>query len=180
VLLVTEVIDQQTRLVKLSSVRKACSRKVILTMVVSLARRAVFAASRTRPTALATQSRAASSSHDDHHHQEDTTVYPTESAVHSWVSSFTPAHAEGYTGFLTPFWGKVLLASILTGIGIKYAPEPSEDVYLTRWIALYRTPPEFWRDVSARHTALESEVSDNNLLVADARTPPIHRFRYPQ
>ena len=81
---------------------------------------------------------------------------------------------------MNPFWGKVLFFTFLTGTAIKFAPEPSDDVYLTRWIAMYKAPQELWLDLNAKHTAQESQVSDNNRLIADAKPPPIHRFRYPQ
>jgi hypothetical protein len=81
---------------------------------------------------------------------------------------------------MNPFWGKVLLFTLLTGAAIKYAPEPSEDVYLTQWIAMYTAPRDLWLNLNAKHTAQEVQVSQNNLLIADAQPPAVHRFRYPQ
>ncbi|KAF9529312.1 hypothetical protein CPB83DRAFT_853060 [Crepidotus variabilis] len=128
----------------------------------SLARRAVLAASRTRPTVFAVQSRATSTSHDGHHdHHEDSTVYPPET-------------------FGTSFWRNVLFASFATAALVKFAPEAGDNVYLTRWIALYTDSRDHWIALNAKHTAQASEVSSNTLLTADAKTPPIHRFRYPQ
>lgn len=139
----------------------------------SLGRRALFAVARSRPVCMV-QSRKASSSHD---HHEDAIVYPPESESQH-LQFFR--HSSVGAAFMNSFWGKVLFFTLLTGAAIRYAPEPNEDVYLTRWIAMYKTSPEVWLELNAKHTAQEFQVSKNNLLVADAQPPPIHRFRYPQ
>ncbi|KJA27782.1 hypothetical protein HYPSUDRAFT_34928 [Hypholoma sublateritium FD-334 SS-4] len=131
----------------------------------SLARRAVLAASRTKPV-FATQTRAASSSshdhHDDHHHhQEDSTVYPAES-------------------FGNAFWRNVLLISLGTAAVIKLAPVAADDVYLTRWMAMYATPGSYWLGLNAKHTIQQETVARENMLLNDASLPAVTRFTYPQ
>lgn len=145
----------------------------------SLSKRAVLSVARNRPAFLMKQ-RAASSSHDHHDHHEDATVYPPESEHATAVAILQFLICCRSTGFVNPFWGKVLFFTLLTGAAIKYAPAPSEDVYLTRWIEMYRPSRELWYHLNAKHTAQSSQVSDNTLLIADAKPPPIHRFRYPQ
>lgn len=98
-----------------------------------------------------------------HHHQEDhdTTAYPQE-------------------GFGSPFWRNIVLFSLLGVAGYKYLPERAEDVYLTRWIAMYTSPSEHWLDVNTKHTAQQLEVSKEGVLMRDAKKLPVHRYRYPQ
>ncbi|PPQ99729.1 hypothetical protein CVT24_009712 [Panaeolus cyanescens] len=130
----------------------------------SLARRAVFSAARlTKPTCVVQRRAASSSSHDDHgHHEEhDSTVYPSE-------------------GFGNTFWRNVVLISLAGVAAAKFAPAPNDEVYLTRWIAMYTSPRDYWLELNAKHTAQQAQVSEDHLLVGDAHRPAIHRFRYPQ
>ncbi|GLB37221.1 hypothetical protein LshimejAT787_0402720 [Lyophyllum shimeji] len=125
----------------------------------SLARAVQLA--RQRPAAAIVSRRNASSSahsqHEDHHDSEQ---YPSE-------------------GFSGPFWRNTVLASVLAVAAYKYAPEPTDDAYLTRWIALYTPSRDQWLDMAAKHTALSVEESETTLLVTSAKKPPVHRFRYP-
>jgi hypothetical protein len=98
----------------------------------------VLTVARSRPAVFVVQSRAASSSHDHHDHHEDATLYPPESEHVMAVAILLSLIRCWRTAFMNPFWGKVLFFTLLTGAAIKYAPEPSDDVYLTRWIAMYR------------------------------------------
>jgi len=69
----------------------------------------------------------------------------------------------------------------LVAVGFwKFAPSPEEDVYLTRWIAMYATPVEEWSRVNLKHLLLSQEESEGIKLVSDARLPPVYRYRYPQ
>ncbi|KIM45180.1 hypothetical protein M413DRAFT_441861 [Hebeloma cylindrosporum] len=126
----------------------------------SLARRALLVSVRSKPI-LYTQARAASSSSHDHHdhHHEDSTVYPAES-------------------FGTPFWRNVLLLSIAGVAAVQFLPEAREDVYLTRWIAMYIRPHDYW--INARYAAAMEQTSHNTLTLHDAKKPRGHIFRYPQ
>jgi len=116
---------------------------------------------RQRPAAAIVSHRKASlsthSQHDDHH---DDHQYPKE-------------------GFSGPFWRNTVLASLLVVAAYKYAPEPTDDAYLTRWIALYTPPRDQWLNMAAKHTALSVDESETTLLVTSAKKPPVHRFRYP-
>ncbi|KAE9401581.1 hypothetical protein BT96DRAFT_597913 [Gymnopus androsaceus JB14] len=69
---------------------------------------------------------------------------------------------------------------ILIGTAYHYAPEPSEESFLTRWIVMYRTSSEKWMDLNAGHTVLSKEAADTFQLFNSAARPPIHRYRYPQ
>lgn len=82
--------------------------------------------------------------------------------------------------FGSSFWRNVVLVSGLGVIAVKLAPEPNDDVYLSRWIALYTAPRDYWLNLNAKHTAQQQQVANDTLLVTDAQLPPIHRFRYPQ
>ena len=125
----------------------------------SLSRAALLA--RQRPLSTFVPKRNASSSAHEHGHHEEPHDYPKE-------------------GFSGPFWRNTALASLLVAAAYKYAPEPSEDVYLTRWIALYTSPRDLWTDLAAKHTAMSLDQSETKLLVSDAQKPPVHRYRYPQ
>ncbi|KAF9047277.1 hypothetical protein BJ165DRAFT_1081353 [Panaeolus papilionaceus] len=109
----------------------------------SLARRAVFSASRLP------------------HEEHDSTVYPAE-------------------GFGNAFWRNVVLISLAGVAAVKFAPAANDEVYLTRWIAMYSSPRDYWLELNAKHTAQQAKVSEDHLLVSDAHRPAVHRFRYPQ
>ena len=84
------------------------------------------------------------------------------------------------TGFSRSFLGWAVLCSLLAVGAYKYAPEPTEDVYLTRWITMYTSPRSLWLDLNVKHAALQQEVSEGNLLLSDAKKARVHRFRFPQ
>ncbi|RDB25198.1 hypothetical protein Hypma_008106 [Hypsizygus marmoreus] len=128
-------------------------------LTMSLARAALLA--RQRPAATLLSHRKASSSAHEHHEEHDNEQYPKE-------------------GFYGPFWRNTVLGSLLVAAAYKYAPEPSSDVYLTRWIALYTAPRDLWLEIAARHTALSIDDSERSLLLSDARRPQVHRYRYTQ
>ncbi|KAG6864871.1 hypothetical protein C0991_006638 [Blastosporella zonata] len=133
----------------------------------SLARALLLA--RQRPAAsLVSRRNASSSAHEDHHndhHQED----PNEQYPR-----------EGRAEFSGPFWRNTVLASLLVAAVYKYAPEATNDTYLTRWIALYSTPRERLMDIAVKHTAMSAEDSDMAIMLSTARPNPVHRYRYPQ
>ncbi|KAG1735083.1 uncharacterized protein EDB91DRAFT_1225300 [Suillus paluster] len=103
-------------------------------------------------------------SHDSHTHHEhhDDTHYSREA------------------GFFTPFWRNTALVSLLAVGFYKWAPSPNQDVYLTRWLAQYMTPRDFWAAINEKHLLLSQQASDNTILQADAKRPNMHRYRYPQ
>ncbi|KAM6502357.1 hypothetical protein JOM56_002334 [Amanita muscaria] len=93
----------------------------------------------------------------------------------------TTAHEEyPKEDYSSRIWRNALIASMLTVLAYKYAPEPGENTYLTRWIALYKTPRETWLDINARHTAQQQEASTHTILLSDAKKEVGHRYRYPQ
>jgi hypothetical protein len=83
-------------------------------------------------------------------------------------------------GFGGALWRNTALFSIVAVAAYKYAPEAAEDVYLTRWIALYKSHRNLWLELNAAHTALEQDNSETNILLTDAKKPKVHRYRYPQ
>ncbi|KAJ4468222.1 hypothetical protein J3R30DRAFT_3560256 [Lentinula aciculospora] len=102
------------------------------------------------------------SDHHGHHHvEEDTTVYPKE-------------------GFATPAWRRFFVVSMIVGAAYQFAPEPSEEAFVTRWLAMYTTTSEKWLDMNVRHTALSKDIADGVELFATATRPPVHRMRFPQ
>lgn len=82
--------------------------------------------------------------------------------------------------FSSHVWGKSILA--ITGVlaFVKFAPSPDEDNYVTRAIAHYSTPPEYWTELNLKHLYLTTEKQAEALVIADAKKPPVHRYRYPQ
>ncbi|KAF5351820.1 hypothetical protein D9756_007373 [Leucocoprinus leucothites] len=82
--------------------------------------------------------------------------------------------------FATPFWRNAIIVAGLAAVAYKYAPEPGDNVYLTRWIAMYTTPAAQWLDMNAQNTALRAEVAENTRLTTSAKQPAVHRYRYPQ
>ncbi|CCM00404.1 uncharacterized protein FIBRA_02434 [Fibroporia radiculosa] len=122
---------------------------------------------RPRPQSFITpQSRLASSNshHDEHHgeqHVEDSVSYSKED-------------------FSSPVWRNFVLLGLAAAGFYKLAPAPGDDTYLTRFIAHYSTPRDVWENIRFKHLLLTVEGSDDTLLVADAKRPPIHRYRYPQ
>ncbi|TFK44604.1 hypothetical protein BDQ12DRAFT_595098, partial [Crucibulum laeve] len=79
-----------------------------------------------------------------------------------------------------PIWRATILVSLLGVAAYKYLPEPADNVYLTRWIALYDAPRDFWLNLNAKHAAQQEQVSDAMILFSDAKMPQVHRYRYPQ
>lgn len=83
-------------------------------------------------------------------------------------------------GFGNAFWRNVVLISLAGVAAVKFAPAANDEVYLTRWIAMYSSPRDYWLELNAKHTAQQAKVSEDHLLVSDAHRPAVHRFRYPQ
>ncbi|KZT11092.1 uncharacterized protein LAESUDRAFT_672832 [Laetiporus sulphureus 93-53] len=117
-------------------------------------------------TSLARRRSAHSESHDEHHDAhhgelEDIDVYPKEE-----------------------FTGKRMRRFLLLAFGVvgfyKFAPAPGEDNPIARFIDHYHTPPEVWERISRKHLMLAMQVADDNLLVATAKRPPVHRYRSPE
>ncbi|EKM54351.1 uncharacterized protein PHACADRAFT_258151 [Phanerochaete carnosa HHB-10118-sp] len=109
--------------------------------------------------------RNASTHHEEHHHEEhhheDTTVYPQET-------------------FANKVWLGWALAGLTASAFYKFAPSPEDDSYVKRLIDHYRIPKEAWEKINIKHLTLEAQGAQEMLIVADARRPPVHRFRFPQ
>ncbi|KAI3615165.1 cellular morphogenesis protein [Moniliophthora roreri] len=131
-----------------------------------LARAVLLARSRAQSspaTSAISRRNASSHSNDDHHHTEehDETVYTKE-------------------GFTSPAWRNGLLVTALALAAYQYAPEPTEDAYLTRWLQMYTTSSGKWLDMNARHTAQSKDSADTTELFNAGAQPPVHRLRFPQ
>jgi hypothetical protein len=77
-------------------------------------------------------------------------------------------------------WRNGMLLALASVGFYKFAPTPSEDVFLTRWIALYTTPVDEWVRRTAKHLSLAQANSETEKLFAEAKKPAVHRYRYPQ
>ncbi|EPQ57423.1 hypothetical protein GLOTRDRAFT_110564 [Gloeophyllum trabeum ATCC 11539] len=96
--------------------------------------------------------------HDEHH---DNTQYRPE-------------------GFTSAGWRYLIVGAAAVVAFYKWAPAPGEEAYLTRYIKYYMTPAESWEAVNTKHLLLSAEAQAGSLLIAGAKRPLVHRYRYPQ
>lgn len=82
--------------------------------------------------------------------------------------------------FNTPFWRRAVIAGVGVVAFYKFAPEPTNDTAIAKYISSTMTAPEVWRDASFKHLVLSAKGSDDTLLVANAKPPVVHRYRFPQ
>ncbi|KII92334.1 hypothetical protein PLICRDRAFT_154752 [Plicaturopsis crispa FD-325 SS-3] len=134
----------------------------------SIARAALLARPRAASTfalqrrPASTDSHAADSHHHDEHHGEhDDIAYPKE-------------------GFTSSAWRVGILLSVAVVGWYKLAPAKGEDVAITRWLAETSTPAEYWEKLNLQHLFLAQEAAQTFQIQADAKTPLVHRYRYPQ
>ena len=85
-----------------------------------------------------------------------------------------------YTDFSSGVWRNFIIFGLAVVGFYKFAPSPTEDNYITRWIAHYKTPNKVWESINFNHLVMSAQGCDDVLLVTDAKRPPIHRYRYPQ
>lgn len=45
---------------------------------------------------------------------------------------------------------------------------------------MYSSSGDHWLTLNAKHTAQQMEVAHAGMLLSDAQSPAVHRFRYPQ
>ncbi|KAL0956069.1 hypothetical protein HGRIS_002238 [Hohenbuehelia grisea] len=131
----------------------------------SLSRAAHFTRPRIRLlSAAALRCRPASTTshgHEHEHHDEPADVYTKE-------------------GFSGSIWWKTLAVSLLGVAAYKYAPERGEDVYLTRWMAMYMAPRDLWMRLNVKHTVMQAEYVEQSMILDEPRPPVVRRYRYPQ
>ncbi|KAM5533326.1 hypothetical protein V8D89_013000 [Ganoderma adspersum] len=124
-----------------------------------------------RPTQRASttliQRRAASSHAHEEHHEEHHEEYHDSNVYEPEV-------------FNTPFWRRAIIAGVGVVAFYKFAPEPTNDTALAKYISSTMTAPEVWKDAAFKHLVLSAKVSDDTLLMTDAKPPVIHRYRFPQ
>ena len=82
--------------------------------------------------------------------------------------------------FNTPFWRRVVIAGVGIVAFYKFAPEPTNDTALAKYISSTMTAPEVWSNASFKHLVLSAKGSEETLLMADAKPPVVHRYRFPQ
>ncbi|KZT19904.1 hypothetical protein NEOLEDRAFT_1183005 [Neolentinus lepideus HHB14362 ss-1] len=130
----------------------------------SLARTRVATLARpsSRSAILAGRRFLASDAHDEHHDEHH---------------DIAPARPEGFT---SPGWGYLIALSAAVVAFYKYAPAPGDEAYITRYIKHYTHNAEEWERINIKHLFLSKESQESALLVADARPPVVHRYRYPQ
>lgn len=107
---------------------------------------------------------------------------PTASTTNTKVflpGSQPKAVSDHSLGFVTPFWRNVTLSFAAACAFYKYAPRPSDETYLTQWLAMYIPSPDYWLDINAKHTALSKLISDDSHLLRSAQAPIVRRYRYP-
>lgn len=83
-------------------------------------------------------------------------------------------------GFLTPFWRNTVFLSILLTGFYKFAPAPGEELFLTQYLAQFKTSQEVWASINEKHVLDVTTQSEGLLLQASAERPKAHRYRYPQ
>jgi len=104
----------------------------------------------------------------------------TERKVRPITQPCTIADFQTCVDFTSSFWRNSILFSALVVAFYKFAPTPSQDVYLTRWLAKLSTPLDVWENINAKHLHLAQQLSADTLLTSDARMSTVHRYRYPQ
>ncbi|KAI0087938.1 hypothetical protein BDY19DRAFT_891840 [Irpex rosettiformis] len=132
----------------------------------SLARAALRTPRILAVSTLALRRSASTAAHDDHHdhdhhHHEDNTVYPQES-------------------FANKTWRNWALGGLAVALFYKFAPAPNDDAYLTRWISLYQIDSSLWKELKLKNLAVVAEGQIHQLVLADAKKPPVYRLRFPQ
>ncbi len=75
------------------------------------------------------------------------------------MQSVGKSHVDDCAGFGNTFWRNVLLISLGTAAALKLAPVAGDDVYLTRWMAMYATPGSYWMAMNAKHTIQQEQVA---------------------
>ncbi|THH30949.1 hypothetical protein EUX98_g3262 [Antrodiella citrinella] len=116
------------------------------------------------------QSRFASSNaHDDDHHD-----------AHHGDSSHGQELSFPKEDFSSRVWGKTAIAALAFVAFYKFAPSPGEENYITRLLTQSQETAEYWRKVNLQHLFLSATERSDNLVIADAQRPPVHRYRYPQ
>lgn len=81
---------------------------------------------------------------------------------------------------MTPFWRNTVLFSAVAAGFYTFAPAPGEDLYITRYIAQFKTPSDAWAGLNEKHVVSITDECEGQLLQASATRPPTHRYRYPQ
>ncbi|KAI0081871.1 hypothetical protein K474DRAFT_1671433 [Panus rudis PR-1116 ss-1] len=109
--------------------------------------------------------RSASTHADDHHHHE---------------SSHEDAVAFPKEDFSNSFWRRFVLAGLLAAGFYKFAPSPEEDNLVSRFVAQFKTPQDVWASINSKHLELSAKAQVNTSIVADAKRPLVHRYRFPQ
>lgn len=87
---------------------------------------------------------------------------------------------HSFAEFISRFWMRNAIVAVLGYSYYKYAPSPSSDSYLTRWLAATTPSKDHWLAKDAEHTAGSLALSQEHMLFSDAKPRPVHRYRHPQ
>ncbi len=82
--------------------------------------------------------------------------------------------------FNTPFWRTAVIAAFGLVAFYKFAPAPSDETLIAKYVSRTMTSGEVWKDILFKHLLLSAQGSDETLLIADAKPPVVHRYRFPQ
>jgi hypothetical protein len=102
------------------------------------------------------------------------------SPMHSFLNN-NPSHLRWHAGFTSSAgWAYTLIAALGIVGFYKFAPSPSEDNYVTRYISYYFTPSSSWAATNDRHLELTANLQEALQISQTGQRPHIHRYRYPQ
>lgn len=84
-----------------------------------------------------------------------------------------------YPGFLTPFWGKTLLALAAVAAVTNFLPEADDRARFTQWIYSITPASDYWQTLNLTHTLITINAAE------DAKDksrvpPPQYKYRSPQ
>lgn len=82
--------------------------------------------------------------------------------------------------FSNKAWRNFLLVTIGGLAFYKFAPSPEGDTWFGRTLAYWAIPKEIWSKANGDHLIKAADLQDGQLILTDAKLPPVHRFRYPQ
>lgn len=82
--------------------------------------------------------------------------------------------------FNTPLWRTAVIAGLGVVAFYKFAPAPSDETLIAKYVSRTMTSGEVWKDILFKHLLLSAQGSDETLLITDAKPPVVHRYRFPQ
>lgn len=129
----------------------------------SLARRAALQ-TRTRAILAAPASQKRCLAHDAHAHEHeqehDAALYPPEPGT--FIHPSPPSILLiTFVGFWTPAWRNFFVAATVGVLAYNYAPAPSSELYLTRYMDKYKEDVDSIVETNVNHAMHSTLMSDN-------------------